>query len=82
VVSSPDEGLLLYAHKLGYVRPERAVTQWNAGELDALIVSTRGESQIMPQLNPTATVALRSPLKNHSDTLDYILITKSTKHSP
>jgi len=82
VVSSPDEGLLLYAHKLGYVRPERAVIQWNAGDLDALIVSTRGESEIMSQLNPSGRVALRSTPKNHSDTLDYILITKSTKYSP
>lgn len=82
VVSSPDEGLLLYTHTLGYVRPERAVTQWNTGELDALIVSTRIESEIMSQLTPTGTIALRSAPKQDSETLDYLLISKSSERPP
>src|SRR5581483_2235495 len=40
VVSAKDEGLLLYLQKTHYIGPDQAVTEWNAGNLDALVAST------------------------------------------
>jgi 4-amino-4-deoxy-L-arabinose transferase-like glycosyltransferase len=38
VVSGGDEGLLLYLQKTRFIEPRRAVSEWNSGNLDALIV--------------------------------------------
>ena len=39
VVSAKDEGLLLYLRKTHFVEPGDAITEWNAGNLDALVAS-------------------------------------------
>jgi len=81
VVSAPDESLLLYLHKSGFVPPERALADWNAGALDALVVSTRHSPELVPQLKPSAEVRLRSDHRPDGDTLDYLLLTKTTANS-
>ncbi len=40
VVSAKDEGLLLYLRKTHFIEPDRAVIEWNRGNLDALVAST------------------------------------------
>src|SRR5262249_19538220 len=39
VVSAKDEGLLLYLQKTRFIQPQRAVTEWNNGNVDALVAS-------------------------------------------
>src|SRR5262249_48073865 len=47
VVSAKDEGLLLYLRKTYFVEPATAITEWNAGNLNAVVASKeKGEFQI------------------------------------
>ena len=39
VVSAKDEGLLLYLQKMHFIEPQRAITEWNNGNVDALVAS-------------------------------------------
>ena len=50
VVSAKDEGLLLYLRKPHFIEPQRAVTDWNSGNLDALVASTEKAKTLMPNL--------------------------------
>jgi hypothetical protein len=76
VVASPDEGMLLYLRKTRFVLPQRAIADWNAGELDALTVSSADEPDVAPQLNPKGIYVLRSVHRPDPGALDYVLITK------
>ena len=51
VVSAKDEGLLLYLRKTHFVEPADAVTEWNAGNLDALVASKQKAAALMSELN-------------------------------
>jgi hypothetical protein len=73
-VSAKDEGLLLYLRKTHYVEPDRAVAEWNAGNLDALVVSTEKAPRLMPQLRG-ATISQSSDRDKEQGT-GYILITR------
>jgi 4-amino-4-deoxy-L-arabinose transferase-like glycosyltransferase len=50
VVSAKDEGLLLYLRRTHFFEPQRAVTDWNSGNLDALVASTEKAAMLMPKL--------------------------------
>jgi len=50
VVSTNDEGVLLYLQKTRYISPDNAVAEWNKGNLDALVASREKAAVIMPQL--------------------------------
>jgi len=50
VVSAKDEGLLLYLRKTRFLDPQVAVTEWNNGNLDALVVSREKAKALMPKL--------------------------------
>ena len=50
VVSAKDEGLLLYLRKTHFVEPADAVTEWNAGNLDALVASKEKAAFLMREL--------------------------------
>ena len=71
IVSAKDEGLLLYLQKTHFVEPQRAVTEWNNGNLDALVASTKKAKTLMPRLRD-AVVSERDAVQP----LDYILITR------
>jgi 4-amino-4-deoxy-L-arabinose transferase-like glycosyltransferase len=74
VVSSKDEGLLLYLQKMHYIKPDRAVAEWKAGNLDALVASSEKASTLMPRL-PGATVSqIKSGDKEKEEGTDYVLI--------
>ena len=60
VVSAKDEGLLLYLRKTHFVDPADAVTEWNAGNLDALVASKEKASALMRDLKSAALSELRS----------------------
>lgn len=71
VVSAKDEGLLLYLQKTHFIEPQRAVTEWNNGNLDALVASTEKATRLMPKLDD----AVLSESKQ-SEPKDYVLITR------
>jgi 4-amino-4-deoxy-L-arabinose transferase-like glycosyltransferase len=50
VVSARDEGLLLYLQKMHFIEPQRAITEWNNGNIDALVASKEKATMMMPKL--------------------------------
>jgi 4-amino-4-deoxy-L-arabinose transferase-like glycosyltransferase len=74
VVSAKDEGLLLYLQKTHFVEPDRAVAEWNAGSLDALVVSTEKAPGLMPRLRGASQ--LKSNERKKAQGTGYVLITR------
>ena len=60
VVSAKDEGLLLYLRKTHFVKPADAVTEWNAGNLDALVASKEKAAALMRDLQGATLAQLQS----------------------
>jgi 4-amino-4-deoxy-L-arabinose transferase-like glycosyltransferase len=77
VVSSSDEGLLLYLRKMQFIGPDRAVSEWNDGKIDALVASAQDAAALIPKLNQNPTVAMRSRTSETRNAEDYVLITKA-----
>jgi hypothetical protein len=75
VVSAKDEGLLLYLQKTHYIEPDRAVAEWNARNLDALVASTEKASRLLPQLRGATVSQLKSSDRKKEQETGYILIT-------
>ncbi len=75
VISTIDEGLLLYLRRLHFVKPEIAVAEWNDGNIDALVVAESSAPGLMRQLHDAAFSRLRS-LPNSPDHVVYVLITR------
>jgi hypothetical protein len=59
-VSAKDEGLLLYLRKTNFIEPADAITQWNAGNLDALIASKEKAETLTRDLQGAALPQLQS----------------------
>jgi 4-amino-4-deoxy-L-arabinose transferase-like glycosyltransferase len=76
VVSAKDEGLLLYLQKARYIKPDGAVAEWNAGNLDALVASTEKAAGLMPQLRGATVPQLKSSERKEEQGTDYVLITR------
>jgi hypothetical protein len=68
VVSGKDEGLLLYLRKTHFVKPTDAITEWNAGNLDALVASKEKTAVLMRDLQGAAV--------QHHQGRGYVLITR------
>src|SRR5436190_468203 len=73
VVSAKEEGLLLYLRKTHFIEPYRAVIEWNAGNLDALVASTEKAPALLGELRDAALSSLNSGKKEQGR--DYVLIT-------
>jgi 4-amino-4-deoxy-L-arabinose transferase-like glycosyltransferase len=71
VVSAKDEGLLLYLRKTRFIEPQLAVTEWNNGNLDALVISTEKAKALIPNLRDAV---VSNP--NAAQPPDYLLITR------
>ena len=77
VVSAKDEGLLLYLRKTHFVEPADAVTEWNAGNLDALVASQQKAAVIIDELKATDLSLLKSTVrKQRAEDRGYVLITR------
>ena len=76
VVSAKDEGLLLYLRKTHYIEPDRAVAEWNIGNLDALVTSTEKAANLMPQLRDAIVSRLKSSERKKEQGTGYVLITR------
>jgi hypothetical protein len=70
-VSAKDEGLLLYLRKTHFAEPQRAVTEWNNGNLDALVTSREKALTMIPNLRG----AVVSESKQ-AQAKEYVLITR------
>ena len=60
VVSAKDEGLLLYLRKTDFVKPADAITEWNTGNLDALVASKEKAAVLIRDLKGAALVQSQS----------------------
>jgi 4-amino-4-deoxy-L-arabinose transferase-like glycosyltransferase len=77
VVSAKDEGLLLYLRKTSFVKPADAVTEWNTGNLDALVASKEKAAVLMRDLQGAALAQLQSNEREQNDQgRGYVLITR------
>jgi hypothetical protein len=77
VVSAKDEGLLLYLRKTHFVKPADAITEWNTGNLDALVASKEKAAVLMRDLQGAALAQSQSneQEQNHQGGR-YVLITR------
>jgi 4-amino-4-deoxy-L-arabinose transferase-like glycosyltransferase len=76
VVSAKDEGLLLYLQKMDFIEADRAVVEWNAGNLDALVASTEKAPGLVPQLRGATVSQLKSIEQKKEQGTGYVLITR------
>ncbi|PYJ13845.1 MAG: hypothetical protein DME93_02000 [Verrucomicrobia bacterium] len=74
VVSAKDEGLLLYLWETHFIKPDRAVIEWNRGNLDALVASTEKAPALLRDLNGAAHSQLKSDERKEQQGMGYILI--------
>src|SRR4029077_9659761 len=73
-VSANDEGLLLYLQKMHFIEPQRAVTEWNHGNLDALVASTEKAPSLMRDFDDATLSKFKSNKGNGEQTRGYVLI--------
>src|SRR6266536_2079874 len=76
VVSAKDEGLLLYLQRTHFIKPDRAVAEWNGGNLDALVAPTEEASALMRKLHDAALSQLKSNERRDGQGRNYVLITR------
>ena len=77
VVSTKDEGLLLYLRKTHFVKPADAITEWNTGNLDALVASKEKAAVLMRDLQGAALAQLQSNVREQREQgRGYVLITR------
>jgi hypothetical protein len=77
-VAAKDEGLLLYLQKTHFIAPDRAVTEWNIGNLDALVVPTEKAPGLMRELHDAVLSQLKSNERNDELGQAYLLITRQS----
>jgi len=76
VISAKDEPLLLYLRKTHFIRPNRAIANWNRGNLDALVAPTEDAAALMPKLHDAALSQLKSTERREGQRRSYVLITR------
>jgi hypothetical protein len=75
VISTGDEGLLLYLHRLHFVMPQEAIAEWNRGNIDAVVVAEDAVPNLLRQLHDAALSQLRSPPNGNYKTV-YVVLTR------
>ena len=76
VLAAKDEGLLLYLQKTHFIEPDRAVAEWNGGNLDALVASTEKAPALLGELRGASLSNLKSNERSKEQEQDYIVITR------
>jgi len=77
VVSAKDEGLLLYLQKTRFIKPTNAITEWNTGNLDALVASKEKSAALVHDLQGAALSQLESNKREqYNEGRGYVLITR------
>lgn len=75
-IFAKDEGLLLYLRKTHFIAPDRAVTEWNGGNLDALVAPAEKAPPLMRELHDAVLSQLKSNERNDERGQAYVLITR------
>jgi len=70
------EGMLLYLQKPHFIKPHKAVQEWNGGALDALVVPKDKISELMRELQNAAIAPLRSIDRKTDPQIGYFLVTR------
>jgi 4-amino-4-deoxy-L-arabinose transferase-like glycosyltransferase len=70
------EGMLLYLQKPRFLKPDKAVQEWNGGALDALVVPKDKISELMPELQNAAIAPLQSVDRKTDPQIGYLLVTR------
>src|SRR5438874_3869743 len=70
------DGMLLYLQKPHFLKPSKAVQEWNGGALDALLVPKDTMSELMPELRNAAIAPLRSIDRKTDPQIGYLLVTR------
>ena len=77
VVSAKDEGLLLYLRKTHFVEPADVITEWNVGNVDALVASKEKAAVLMRDLQGAVLSQWQSnEREQYQQGKGYILITR------
>ena len=76
VVSAKDEGLLLYLRRTHFIGPDRAIAEWNNGNLDALVAPAEKAPALIRELHNAALSQLKSNEKRAEQGRSYVLITR------
>jgi len=74
-VSAKDESLLLYLQKTRFIEPAEAITEWNRGNLDALVASLQKAPGLVRDLRDAALSDLKSTTRKEEQEKSYVLIT-------
>ena len=74
-LSAKDEGLLLYLRKTHFIASDRAIGEWNGGNLDALVVPTDKAPPLMRELHDAVLSQLKSNERNGERGQAFVLIT-------
>src|SRR6266480_6106006 len=74
-VSAKDESLLLYLQKTRFIEPAEAITEWNRGNLDALVASMQKAPGLVRDLRDAALSDLKSTARKEEQEKGYVLIT-------
>ena len=70
------EGMLLYLQKPRFLKPDKAVQEWNGGALDALVVPKDKISELIPELQNAAIAPLQSVDRKTDPRIGYLLVTR------
>ena len=76
VVTSHDGGMLLYLEKTHFLEPDQAVTEWNRGNLDALVARTEDAEALMRKLPDAALSGLRTNARRADRGTGYVVIAR------
>src|SRR5437870_4112471 len=76
VVSAKDEALLLYLRKTHFIKPDRALGEWNRGNLDALVASTEKARALMRELRDADLSQFKSNERKEEQGNGYVLIAR------
>jgi 4-amino-4-deoxy-L-arabinose transferase-like glycosyltransferase len=68
-----DEGMILYLDRIAFTEKEAAISEWNAGNLDVLIVPARDAQVYTDALQPAPVSFLQSRSRG-DDKPDYVLL--------
>lgn len=75
VLKTGDEGLLLYLERTHFIEPQRAIAEWNRGNLDALVAPVQMAPSLMRDLHDAALSRLKST-QEKGESGNYVLITR------
>ncbi len=82
VTGGKEEGLLLYLRKTRFLKPDEAVAQWNAGELDALVLPDEDLVRYVGILRDAARADLNAAITVNGQPRRYVLLVRESQSSP